>query len=71
MNGDQSFDPRDKAYACSNCRSELARDGVSVEINVADTPSRASPLPQRPVFTLDFSPGAFHDSAAPRRDHRR
>jgi cobaltochelatase CobN len=27
-------------------RSEPARDGVSVDINVADTPSRASPLPQ-------------------------
>jgi cobaltochelatase CobN len=29
-----------------SCRSEPARDGVSVDINVADTPSRASPLPQ-------------------------
>jgi cobaltochelatase CobN len=28
------------------CGSEPARDGVSVDINVADTPSRASPLPQ-------------------------
>jgi cobaltochelatase CobN len=28
------------------CGSEPARDGVSVDIHVADTPSRASPLPQ-------------------------
>jgi cobaltochelatase CobN len=28
------------------CGSEPARDGVSVDINVADTPTRASPLPQ-------------------------
>jgi cobaltochelatase CobN len=28
------------------CGSGLARDGVSVDIHVADTPSRASPLPQ-------------------------
>jgi hypothetical protein len=32
-----------------SCRSELARDGISVEIDVSDTPSRASSLLQKIV----------------------
>ncbi|MNV07287.1 Aerobic cobaltochelatase subunit CobN [compost metagenome] len=51
------------------CGSELARDGVSVDINVADTPSRASSLPQE-IHSSEVSDIIDHlrEVVAPRLD---
>ncbi|MGF6327155.1 hypothetical protein ABH909_000033 [Pseudomonas sp. BS3782 TE3695] len=43
----------------------------STEMLNGPAPSRASPLPQGYVFTIEYQEGElFHDSAAPRRDYR-